>query len=157
MYSIPFSLQACCSSASIGREASEIWVSPAQNASKPSPVPAPPTEICTSGFSWLNASDAAWVIGSTVLEPSMEILPETLPPPSSLALLPPSPQAARTSDNARRRTAAIGRLKRAILLNPYAPFFAALRYKTVRLSGHDDRARRPRRSFSSVNSALIFC
>src|SRR5215211_5641673 len=155
MYSTPPSSQACCSSGSMGREASEIWVSPAQNASKPSPVPAPPSEICMSGFSWLNASDAAWVIGSTVLEPSVEILPETLPPPSPLALLPP--HVARTSDNARRRTAAIGRLKRAILLNPYTPCFAALRYKTVRLSGHDDRARRPRRSFSSVNSALIFC
>jgi hypothetical protein len=41
MNSTPFSRQAWTSSSLIGREASEIWVSPLQNASKPSPVPAP--------------------------------------------------------------------------------------------------------------------
>src|SRR5215211_4526174 len=123
MYSTPPSSQACCSSGSMGREASEIWVSPAQNASKPSPVPAPPTVICTSGFSWANPSTTAWVIGCTVLEPSIEIWPETfpLPPPPCSAPAPP-PQAARTSDSASKRADTTGSLKPAVLLNPYTPF-----------------------------------
>jgi hypothetical protein len=43
----------------IGREASEMSVSPAQNFSKPPPVPEMPTEILTSGFSSLKSSAAA--------------------------------------------------------------------------------------------------
>ena len=74
MNSMPASSQAGTSSSwSIGREASEIWVSPEQNASNPSSVPAPPTVIYTFGFSCVNSSATAWVIGSTVLEPSMAI------------------------------------------------------------------------------------
>ena len=46
MNSTPFSLHTGTSSAtSIGLEASEICVSPLQNASKPSLVPAPPTSM----------------------------------------------------------------------------------------------------------------
>ena len=52
-------------------------VSPAQNFSKPPPVPAVPTVIFTSGFSAWNASWAAWAKGATVLEPSMAMEPET--------------------------------------------------------------------------------
>ena len=65
------------SSGLIGREASEMSVSPAQNFSKPPPVPDVPTVICTSGFSSLNSSAAACVNGATVEEPSMAILPES--------------------------------------------------------------------------------
>ena len=43
---------------SIGREASEMSVSPAQNFSKPPPVPDCPTVMFTSGFSSLNRSAA---------------------------------------------------------------------------------------------------
>jgi hypothetical protein len=40
----------------IGREASEMSVSPAQNFSKPPPVPEVPTVIFTPGFSAWKAS-----------------------------------------------------------------------------------------------------
>ena len=43
MYWTPPFLHACCSSGSIGLEASEMSVSPWQNSSKPSPVPGPST------------------------------------------------------------------------------------------------------------------
>src|SRR5215218_3924393 len=131
MYSTPPSSQACCSSGSMGREASEIWVSPAQNASKPSPVPAPPTVICTSGFSW--------AIGCTVLEPSIEIWPETFPPPCSAPA--PPPQAARTSDSASRRADTTGSLKPAVLLNPYTPFVERQNHLSFQgpMIGQDDR------------------
>ena len=55
----PFSQTGTSSSSSIGREAVEMSVSPAQNFSKPPPVPDVPTVICTSGFSSLNSSAAA--------------------------------------------------------------------------------------------------
>src|SRR5918997_7010227 len=122
MNSTPFSSQTCNSSAtSIGLEASEICVSPWQNASKPSLVPAPPTSMRASGFSSRNNSAAAWVIGCTVLEPSTRMLPETLSPPPPPPWLPPAlpPQAATTTDKARRPATTI---KREIPLNPYAPF-----------------------------------
>ena len=51
------------SSGLIGREASEMSVSPAQNFSKPPPVPDWPTEIFTSGLSSLKSSAAAWANG----------------------------------------------------------------------------------------------
>ncbi len=63
-------------------------VSPAQNFSKPPPVPEVPTVICTSGFSSLNSSAAACANGATVEEPSMAILPDRSPPPP-----PPLPEA----------------------------------------------------------------
>ncbi len=46
-------------------------VSPAQNFSKPPPVPDSPTVIFTSGFSPWKSSAAAWANGPTVLEPSI--------------------------------------------------------------------------------------
>src|SRR5215217_7544967 len=118
--STPFDSQFCCSSSLIGLEASAIWVSPLQNAWKPSPVPAPPTVICTSRFCWLNASAAAWVIGCTVLEPSTAIWPAAPPPfsafvSSSFCPPPPPPQAARTKARA-RRNAPITILERTDLL-----------------------------------------
>ena len=48
-------------------------VSPAQNFSKPPPVPEVPTVTLTSGFSAWNCSATASVSGATVLEPSMRI------------------------------------------------------------------------------------
>ena len=57
----------------IGRDASEMSVSPAQNFSKPPPVPDVPTVICTSGFSSWNSSAAASANGATVEEPSIAI------------------------------------------------------------------------------------
>ena len=53
-------------------------VSPAQNFSKPPPVPEMPTVIFTSGFSSRNSSAAASVSGPTVLDPSIVIVPERL-------------------------------------------------------------------------------
>ena len=58
-----FSQTGTSSSSLIGREASEMSVSPAQNFSKPPPVPDWPTEIFTSGLSSLNSSAAAWANG----------------------------------------------------------------------------------------------
>src|SRR5918994_4828406 len=119
MYSTPFSLHTGTSSAtSMGLEASEIWVSPWQKASKPSLVPAPPTSMRASGFSCRKSSAAAWVIGCTVLEPSMLMLPETAPPPWPPALLP---HEARNNDNPNRSNRPTSHLGRAIPLNPYTP------------------------------------
>ena len=68
-------------------------VSPAQNFSKPPPVPDSPTVILTPGFSPWKASAAAWVSGKTVLEPSIaiaagEVAPPPLPP--VVSSLPPA-------------------------------------------------------------------
>src|SRR6185503_7597329 len=85
---MPFFLQIGASSSGlIGREASEMSVSPAQNFSKPPPVPDVPTVIFTFGFSPWNASWAAWAKGATVLDPSILIVPERSPPPPLLLLL----------------------------------------------------------------------
>src|SRR4028118_1610428 len=103
--STPFSSHTGTSSAtSIGLEASEIWVSPLQNASKPSLVPEPPMLILASGFCSLNNSAAACVIGCTVLEPSTAISPETGSPPP-WPPPPPPPQAATPRDPARPNAA----------------------------------------------------
>src|SRR3954470_4902081 len=87
---MPFFLHAAASSGLISREASEMSVSPAQNFSKPPPVPEEPTVIFTFGLSSLKSSAAACANGSTVLEPSRAILPERslLPPPPPLSSLP---------------------------------------------------------------------
>ena len=58
-----FSQTGTSSSSLIGREALEMSVSPAQNFSKPPPVPDWPTEIFTSGLSSLKSSAAAWANG----------------------------------------------------------------------------------------------
>ena len=96
VYSTPPFEQASSSSGSIGREASEMSVSPAQNFSKPPLVPAAPTVMLTSGFSSLKSSAAAWANGSTVLDPSIEIVPERSPPvsPPPSVVESSSPQAA---------------------------------------------------------------
>src|SRR5829696_1523380 len=106
---MPFAWHALVSSSSIGREASEMSVSPAQNFSNPPPVPEVPTVTLTSGFSALNSSAIASVSGPTVLDPSTRMSPERLPEevslPSPLSSLLPqaatpiarTPEAARTS------------------------------------------------------------
>ena len=71
----PFSHSGTSSSSLIGREASEMSVSPAQNFSKPPPVPDVPTVIWTSGYSSLKSSAAASANGATVDEPSIAIWP----------------------------------------------------------------------------------
>ena len=60
MYSTPASAQSgTSSSSSIGREAFEMSVSPAQKRSKPPPVPETPTVTFTSEFSsWKNSAAA---------------------------------------------------------------------------------------------------
>ena len=85
----PFFSQSAFSSSLIGRDASEISVSPAQKRTKPSPVPAPPTVIFTPGCDSPKNSDAASANGWTVEEPSMATLPlssswEASPPPRRL-------------------------------------------------------------------------
>src|SRR3712207_9345925 len=75
LYLTLFFLQIGTSSSSlIGREASEMSVSPAQNFSKPPPVPEVPTVILTLGFWALNSSAAACANGATVEEPSILML-----------------------------------------------------------------------------------
>src|SRR6186997_3109050 len=73
MYSILFWVQASTSVGLIGREASEMSVSPAQNFLKPPPVPEMPIVAFTPGFTFWNSSATASVIGYTVLEPSAVI------------------------------------------------------------------------------------
>src|SRR3954452_16903394 len=68
-------------------------VSPAQNFSKPPPVPDVPTVIFTFGFWPWNCSAAACAKGPTVLEPSILMLPERSPPPPPLPPLSSLPQA----------------------------------------------------------------
>src|SRR5215210_2800345 len=107
---MPFFSQTGTSSSSLmGREASEMSVSPAQNFSKPPPVPDAPTVILTPGCSSLNSSPAASANGKTVLEPSILMLPESslpVPPAEPLELLSSSPQAATPSASAAVRHAA---------------------------------------------------
>jgi hypothetical protein len=97
-YSMPSFWQALTSSGSIGRDASEMSVSPAQNFSNPPPVPEMPTVILTSGFSSRNSSAAASVSGPTVLDPSTLMEPDRFP---ALALSSPHALAIRGSDSNR--------------------------------------------------------
>ena len=80
-YSIPFALHAAISASLIGRDASQISISPTTNFFKPPPVPERPTVTRTLGCSVLKSSATASVIGYTVLEPSTWMLglehPET--------------------------------------------------------------------------------
>src|SRR5215212_4953512 len=80
----------------MGREASEMSVSPAQNFSKPPPVPDVPTVTLTPEFSALNSSAIASVSGPTVLDPSTRMSPERSPeePPESPSPSSSLPQAA---------------------------------------------------------------
>src|SRR5690606_13010361 len=80
----PLSAQAWISSASMGREASLMSISPLQNSSNPSPVPGPSTFTATSGACSAKDSATAVEMGSTVDEPETRTSPETSPdPPSS--------------------------------------------------------------------------
>ena len=100
---MPLSAQASISLCLMGREASEMSVSPLQNFSKPPPVPETPTVTRTSGATERNSSATASVTGKTVLEPSIATLPDSdspLPvvsPPSSPPHAPISSVAARAS------------------------------------------------------------
>ena len=75
--SMPFPSQMVFSSSLIGREASEMSVSPAQNFSKPPPVPEVPTVTLTPDCSSLKSSAAAVVRGATVLDPSALTAPDS--------------------------------------------------------------------------------
>ena len=89
-------------------------VSPAQNFSKPPPVPEVPTVTRTPEFSAMNCSATASVNGATVLEPSMRIEPERSPPPPPPVELESSdelPQAA----TAKVRASAVSRAPRGLL------------------------------------------
>jgi hypothetical protein len=115
-YSIPASPHRAISSSLIGRLASEMSVSPEQNSWKPSPVPGPSTVTATPWLASENCCPTRALIGSTVDEPEMAMLP--LRPPSPAAPVPTvasvsvvsssPPQAARTIARARTRSA--GRL-----------------------------------------------
>ena len=71
-YSMPAALQSAISLSRIGREASEMSVSPRQNFLKPPPVPEMPTVTLIWLFlAFWNSSATASVIGNTVLEPSI--------------------------------------------------------------------------------------
>ena len=89
MNSIPASSHAATSSSSIGRDASEMSVSPAQNSSKPSPVPGPSTVAAmleqSSSF-----SPTAVEMGSTVDEPETTTSPSTSAGQSPPSVLLPS-------------------------------------------------------------------
>ena len=72
---MPAFLQAAASSGLIGREASEMSVSPAQKRWNPPPVPATPTVMLTRGLVVAKRSAASCMSGPTVLEPSALIDP----------------------------------------------------------------------------------
>ncbi len=57
----------------IGREASEMSVSPLQNFWNPPPVPEVPTVTLVPGVAFWNSSATASVTGATVLDPSTVI------------------------------------------------------------------------------------
>ena len=63
MKSMPLAVAASRSESLIGREASEMTVSPVVNFLKPPPVPEMPTGICTAGWSLRKSSAAATVTG----------------------------------------------------------------------------------------------
>ena len=72
---MPFFWQICFSSASIGREAFEMSVLPAQNDSKPPPVPEEATVTLMFRFCSSSSSAAASLSGKTVDDPSTATRP----------------------------------------------------------------------------------
>ena len=86
-YSMPASAQASISLSLMGRDASEMSVSPLQNFWKPPPVPETPTVTRTSGATARNSSATASVTGKTVLEPSIATEPERSPVSDESSLL----------------------------------------------------------------------
>src|SRR4051794_40132688 len=109
---MPFFLQAAISSSSIGRDALATSISPAQNFSKPPPVPDSPTVIFTFGLVPWKLSADAWAKGYTVLDPSTVTLPERSPLPLSLLL--PQPVATNATATTRARIAVTENLKRGL-------------------------------------------
>src|SRR4029450_5070100 len=101
-YLMPLAAQACFSSSLMAREASEMSVSLLQNLVKPPPVPEVPTVTLTPDSCLLNSSVIASLIGATVEEPSITMLPERLDPPVPPASSSP-PQAVATRAMARVR------------------------------------------------------
>ncbi len=90
LYWMLFDWQTAISLSLIGRDASEMSVSPAQNFSNPPPVPEVPTVTLASGCSPMNSSAAAEDSGSTVLDPSITTGPEMdSPSPPPVLSLPP--------------------------------------------------------------------
>ena len=82
-------------------------VSPAQNRSKPPPVPDSPTLTRMLGFSSFSSSAAALLMGKTVEEPSTATEPDAPSPVAALVWPPPqalsaSPSAAMPGTIARR-------------------------------------------------------
>src|SRR5262245_47933063 len=67
------------SAALIGRDAPATGIPPAHSFLNPSTVPDPLAEICTPGCCLLKADAIAVVTGMTVLEPSMGMLPDSVP------------------------------------------------------------------------------
>jgi hypothetical protein len=107
--STPFCSQSSASSSWIGRDASLTSVSPAQNREKPPPVPDCDTVTRTSRPSLsMNSSAIAWLIGYTVLDPSIWIRPP--PSPASPASPPHATTASATSTGIPRFHSRISRL-----------------------------------------------
>src|SRR3712207_2516479 len=114
----PFSQAGTSSSSLIGRDALETSVSPAQNFSKPPPVPDAPTVNLTPGFSSLKSSVAASAKGKTVDEPSMAIVPVSPSSDEPEPPLPPSsPPHAATPSASAHATASAG-IHRMFLIEP---------------------------------------
>ena len=76
--STPAFVQDSASAFLIGREALATSISPAQNFLNPPPVPLVPTGTFTPGLDLAKSSATALLIGATVLEPSMVMLPDKL-------------------------------------------------------------------------------
>ena len=85
---MPCSSQESSSFCLTGREESETWVSFAQKALNPAPVPVDATLTRTLGWSLLNSSATASLMGKTVLEPATAISPDSsiLPVSAGLAV-----------------------------------------------------------------------
>ena len=107
-------------------------VSPVVNRLKPPPVPETATLGFTPPWSFLNSSATAWVIGSTVLEPSISMAPLSPESPSAPSVEVEPPQAARPRD--RTRTAVTATQPRYLTLDSNrmeAPPFAYVYSHTV--------------------------
>src|SRR5690606_7612663 len=88
MNSMPALLHASSSVGLMGREAPVMAVSPRQNFLKPPPVPDTPMVTRPPCLAWYSSA-TAWLMGYTVLEPSIWMVPVGLAAPSCAAL--PSP------------------------------------------------------------------
>ena len=84
---IPAALHTAASLSLIGRDASEMSVSPAQKVLNPPPVPLVRTVIRTPEFSFWKSPAASVMSGATVLEPSRRMVPVS-PPAVAAGSLP---------------------------------------------------------------------